>query len=966
MKNFTILFIGLFVLTSAVFGQIFMDGKETDWENEPVLISAPDNTPGGFPEDVKAAVTDVVDVKEVKAKIMDDVFYTQIKFWGGPAWPNNAYIEDRDGVMSVRHRGYYHMGIDLDNDPTTGAENYYYEAHYTPVGYLSSLGQDVEPIGSEAAVYWGCDYEWAPEGTDPNEMTVKYIAYEYSDWSSTQWINDDDQSKGILAMGPANPDHAKAMSWSGAFPVAGSEVELFKDDSTSMFFAGHGWGYDFLEMAFDLRPLKQYFGAAHFAPGNVFGIAPMIETPIDDWAVDQTTRGEVYYPGTGTPEMPFAMDGQEDDWSSEPVLINAPDNTPGGFPEDVKAAVNDVVDVKEVKARIVDDVFFTQIKFWGGPAWPNNAYVEDRDGVMSVRHRGYYHMGIDLDNDPTTGAENYYYEAHYTPVGYLSSLGQDVEPIGSEAAVYWGCDYEWAPEGTDPDDMNVKYIAYEYSDWSSTQWINDDDQSKGILALEAMHPDNMKAMAWSGLAPVAGSEVELFKDDSTSLFYAGHGWGYDFLEMAFDLEPLKQYFGSDLFTAGNVFGIAPMIETPIDDWAVDQTTRGEVAYPGPAIARPFTMDGIETDWADEPVLINAPDNTPGGFPEDVKAAVNDVVDVKEVKARIVDDVFFTQIKFWGGPAWPNNAYVEDRDGVMSVRHRGYYHMGIDLDNDPTTGAENYYYEAHYTPVGYLSSLGQDVEPIGSEAAVYWGCDYEWAPVDTDPNDMTVKYVAYEYSDWSSTQWINDDDQSKGILAMGPANPSNTKAMAWSGMLHPDGSEVELFKDDSTSLFYAGHGWGYDFLEMAFDLKPLKMYFGEENFQEGNVFGIAPMIETPIDDWAVDQTTRGEVPYVAPATSVRKLDALADEFRLDNNYPNPFNPTTTIQFALPANSTVKLAIYNMLGQRVRTLIDKQLSAGSHAANWDGRNDFGQKVSSGIYLYRIESGFGVQTKKMTLMK
>jgi hypothetical protein len=88
--------------------------------------------------------------------------------------------------------------------------------------------------------------------------------------------------------------------------------------------------------------------------------------------------------------------------------------------------------------------------------------------------------------------------------------------------------------------------------------------------------------------------------------------------------------------------------------------------------------------------------------------------------------------------------------------------------------------------------------------------------------------------------------------------------------------------------------------------------------------------------------------------------------LMGNYPNPFNPTTTISYALAADSYVTLKIYNTLGQEVATLVDGFQTAGYMTANWNGRNEFGSTVSSGIYLYRLTAGDVVQTAKMMFMK
>jgi len=80
-----------------------------------------------------------------------------------------------------------------------------------------------------------------------------------------------------------------------------------------------------------------------------------------------------------------------------------------------------------------------------------------------------------------------------------------------------------------------------------------------------------------------------------------------------------------------------------------------------------------------------------------------------------------------------------------------------------------------------------------------------------------------------------------------------------------------------------------------------------------------------------------------------------------NYPNPFNPATTIVFNLPFASDTKLEVYNILGQRVATLVDEYLNSGEYSFEWDGRN-----VASGIYLYRLTTNEFSTTKQMVLMK
>jgi hypothetical protein len=92
----------------------------------------------------------------------------------------------------------------------------------------------------------------------------------------------------------------------------------------------------------------------------------------------------------------------------------------------------------------------------------------------------------------------------------------------------------------------------------------------------------------------------------------------------------------------------------------------------------------------------------------------------------------------------------------------------------------------------------------------------------------------------------------------------------------------------------------------------------------------------------------------------------DGFRLYDNYPNPFNPTTTIAYELPVAAEVTLEVYNLLGQVVTTLVDQRQDAGHHEVIWDGTNNAGKPVSSGVYLYRISTDGFTQTRKMTLVK
>ncbi|MEF3694590.1 MAG: FlgD immunoglobulin-like domain containing protein, partial [Candidatus Cloacimonadota bacterium] len=88
--------------------------------------------------------------------------------------------------------------------------------------------------------------------------------------------------------------------------------------------------------------------------------------------------------------------------------------------------------------------------------------------------------------------------------------------------------------------------------------------------------------------------------------------------------------------------------------------------------------------------------------------------------------------------------------------------------------------------------------------------------------------------------------------------------------------------------------------------------------------------------------------------------------LNQNYPNPFNPTTTISFSLPAAGPANLSIFNVKGQLVKTLVNGELGFGSHSYVWNGTDNSGSAVSSGIYYYRLNAGNQTETRKMVMVK
>ncbi|MCM2271728.1 MAG: T9SS type A sorting domain-containing protein [candidate division Zixibacteria bacterium] len=113
------------------------------------------------------------------------------------------------------------------------------------------------------------------------------------------------------------------------------------------------------------------------------------------------------------------------------------------------------------------------------------------------------------------------------------------------------------------------------------------------------------------------------------------------------------------------------------------------------------------------------------------------------------------------------------------------------------------------------------------------------------------------------------------------------------------------------------------------------------------------------DWVMNKV---QIPLDSPEDD----DPTLPEMTLRQNYPNPFNPTTTIEFTLPRNEQVKIDIYNIIGQTVRSLVDEHRSAGTHKIIWDGKDQRGNPAATGIYLYRMQTGETSFVKKMILVR
>lgn len=186
--------------------------------------------------------------------------------------------------------------------------------------------------------------------------------------------------------------------------------------------------------------------------------------------------------------------------------------------------------------------------------------------------------------------------------------------------------------------------------------------------------------------------------------------------------------------------------------------------------------------------------------------------------------------------------------------------------------------------------------------------------------------------------------------------------------NPDSFSVAMVYDPTDELTKEPpNSTRKDFLEFKFDSARVDVTLN------GQVeFDTARVANQPTG-YVNNQSLDVSVNFVKAIWTIERLDVKdvkqgqrPTSYSLSQNYPNPFNANTQIQFALPKAGKTRLEVFNVLGQRVNTLVDEFMEAGYKIVNWDGRDHTGQEVPSGIYFYRLRSEGFLQTKKMLIIQ
>jgi hypothetical protein len=154
-------------------------------------------------------------------------------------------------------------------------------------------------------------------------------------------------------------------------------------------------------------------------------------------------------------------------------------------------------------------------------------------------------------------------------------------------------------------------------------------------------------------------------------------------------------------------------------------------------------------------------------------------------------------------------------------------------------------------------------------------------------------------------------------------------------------------------------------EVAANLTELDFSAGYVNWTVPAVPTSSAMLRVCIRDLAGNEGSAESEPFTIDST-VAVGDGIPERSELAGNYPNPFNPRTTIQYSLARDSWVRLDIFDSRGRSVRLLVDQKEEAGERRVVWDGLDEVGRQVPSGVYFYRLQAGQLDETRRMVLVK
>jgi hypothetical protein len=233
-----------------------------------------------------------------------------------------------------------------------------------------------------------------------------------------------------------------------------------------------------------------------------------------------------------------------------------------------------------------------------------------------------------------------------------------------------------------------------------------------------------------------------------------------------------------------------------------------------------------------------------------------------------------------------------------------------------------------------------------------GCSAEW--------NFSISDLVLNYTNEDSIWYSGDTLQ----IQLTMTNEGPADHFYYPGVVISTESEFITFPENGSEWFfyglYAGQSESVFFTTVADTLVP------DSTEIDFTVEAVAMNCED-MPEYCIDSTFfYFDEPVYSPPAGIGDIPGLPEEFALYQNYPNPFNPITTIRYDVPQVGQIRLIVYDLLGREVVTLVDKLKEAGRYSVLWNGTDQFGQPLSSGIYIYRIVSPSFMKTRKLVLLK
>ncbi|MFO7446434.1 MAG: T9SS type A sorting domain-containing protein [Ignavibacteriaceae bacterium] len=326
------------------------------------------------------------------------------------------------------------------------------------------------------------------------------------------------------------------------------------------------------------------------------------------------------------------------------------------------------------------------------------------------------------------------------------------------------------------------------------------------------------------------------------------------------------------------------------------------------------------------------------------------------------------------PAWENNktALLWCRGTYISAQGFDAAVVGIIENNSEISGEKNYIdaseSNTNYVNGSTITATGPDENPgtsdnqwhertgIGNGGNIYTSAeltDGENAPMikthinlpDGGTYDVWVNFWGHPnvYSEWRIKAGLS------------PENMQLFRSMACKQVEGTDYESEPVLSSNSESYLYQAY------IGRVNDVRSFDVFVDDSAYNIGT--------PQPIIAGDINRTWYDGVSYAAVTeipVSVNGDQNIPSEFTLKQNYPNPFNPSTTISYLLNKPSTVKLTVYNMLGQKIKVLLDGFRNAGGHSIMWDATDDSSIPVTSGVYFYQLKTDKQVLQKKMVLVR